>query len=53
MTSFLDSTVLKDLTCGTAAGIAICLSGHSFDTLKVRMQMEETTLLLAISRTFN
>jgi len=37
--------VLKDLTAGSVAGLAICLSGHPFDTLKVRMQMEQKASL--------
>jgi hypothetical protein len=28
---------LKDLFCGSLAGVAICVSGHPFDTLKVRL----------------
>jgi solute carrier family 25 carnitine/acylcarnitine transporter 20/29 len=32
--------VVADLVAGTAAGGAICLVGHPFDTLKVLMQMQ-------------
>ncbi|MES1911344.1 MAG: hypothetical protein MHM6MM_003789 [Cercozoa sp. M6MM] len=31
-------TVAKDLAAGTIAGVAICLVGHPFDTIKVRVQ---------------
>lgn len=35
------STPLTDFLSGTAAGISICLSGHPFDTLKVRLQLSD------------
>jgi hypothetical protein len=31
------SPMIKDFMAGTLGGIANCLSGHSFDTVKVRM----------------
>ena len=31
------TVIIKDLTAGSIAGLAICLSGHPFDTLKVRL----------------
>ncbi|EGR27872.1 mitochondrial carrier protein, putative [Ichthyophthirius multifiliis] len=34
-------SIIKDLTAGSVAGLAICLSGHPFDTIKVRLQMEK------------
>jgi len=36
--------VLKDLAAGSMAGVANVLSGHPFDTIKVRMQMLDTRL---------
>lgn len=35
-------TPREDLIAGTCAGIAICLVGHPFDTVKVRMQTSPT-----------
>ena len=32
----------KNSLSGTAAGIAVCLVGHPFDTLKVRLQTQPT-----------
>eukprot|EP00117_Sycon_ciliatum_P027776 scpid80308/ scgid1063/ Mitochondrial substrate carrier family protein G; Solute carrier family 25 member 20 homolog A len=32
----------KDVVAGTCGGIAICLVGHPFDTLKVRLQTQPT-----------
>lgn len=40
--------VLKDLAAGSLAGVANVLSGHPFDTIKVRMQMTETRLTTCI-----
>ena len=37
--SFVRRTV-KNSLAGTAAGIAVCLVGHPFDTLKVRLQTQ-------------
>ena len=31
---------VKDITAGTVGGIAICIVGHPFDTLKVRLQTQ-------------
>jgi len=36
--------ILKDLAAGSIAGVANVLSGHPFDTIKVRMQMLNTKL---------
>ena len=33
---------LKDIAAGTVGGISICLVGHPFDTLKVRLQTQPT-----------
>lgn len=33
---------IKDITAGTVGGISICLVGHPFDTLKVRLQTQPT-----------
>jgi len=30
----------KNVAAGTVAGIAVCLVGHPFDTLKVRLQTQ-------------
>jgi len=35
-------TPREDLLAGTSAGVAICLVGHPFDTVKVRMQTSPT-----------
>lgn len=32
----------KDVAAGTCGGVAICLVGHPFDTLKVRLQTQPT-----------
>lgn len=32
----------KEITAGTVGGVAICLVGHPFDTLKVRLQTQPT-----------
>jgi len=32
------SNALKDVVAGSAGGVLICLTGHPFDTVKVRMQ---------------
>lgn len=40
--------VLKDLAAGSMAGVANVLSGHPFDTIKVRMQMLDTRLTTCI-----
>lgn len=37
---------IKDLAAGSVAGLAICLTGHPFDTLKVRLQMDSERSLL-------
>ena len=37
--SFVRRTV-KNLVSGTFSGIAVCLVGHPFDTLKVRLQTQ-------------
>ena len=37
--SFLRRT-LKNSLSGTVAGVAVCLVGHPFDTLKVRLQTQ-------------
>lgn len=34
----LEASPLQDFVAGTAAGVAITLVGHPFDTVKVRMQ---------------
>ena len=34
------TTFAKDVFAGTCGGIAICLVGHPFDTLKVRLQTQ-------------
>ncbi len=31
---------ITDVVAGTAGGVAICLVGHPFDTLKVRLQTQ-------------
>lgn len=36
--------IARDLVAGTIGGFAICLSGHPFDTIKVRMQMTQLSL---------
>jgi solute carrier family 25 carnitine/acylcarnitine transporter 20/29 len=33
------SKFLEDLVAGSCCGVAICLSSHPFDTVKVRMQI--------------
>ena len=43
---------MLDLTAGAIAGGAICLTGHPFDTIKVRMQMEDVSLIKCIKNTF-
>jgi solute carrier family 25 carnitine/acylcarnitine transporter 20/29 len=43
--------VIRDLVAGTAGGFAICLSGHPFDTIKVRMQMTQLSLTNCIRLT--
>ena len=40
--SFIRRTV-KNSLAGTAGGIAVCLVGHPFDTLKVRLQTQSVT----------
>lgn len=35
----------EELVYGSLAGLAICLGGHPFDTIKTRMQMEHKSLL--------
>jgi solute carrier family 25 carnitine/acylcarnitine transporter 20/29 len=40
--------ILKDLAAGSIAGVANVLSGHPFDTIKVRMQMLDTKLIPCI-----
>ena len=37
--TFLKRT-FKNSLCGTVSGIAVCLVGHPFDTLKVRLQTQ-------------
>lgn len=37
--SFAERTV-KNSLAGTVAGVAVCLVGHPFDTLKVRLQTQ-------------
>ena len=37
--SFFRRTI-KNLVSGTVSGIAVCLVGHPFDTLKVRLQTQ-------------
>ena len=37
--SFIRRT-LKNIVSGTFSGIAVCLVGHPFDTLKVRLQTQ-------------
>ena len=32
---------VQDLVCGSFAGVANCLSGYPFDSIKVRMQTTE------------
>ncbi|KAL4501441.1 hypothetical protein ABPG72_021248 [Tetrahymena utriculariae] len=46
--------ILKDLTAGSIAGLAICLTGHPFDTLKVRLQMGDgdSSLLKCIKQMY-
>ena len=39
-----------DVTAGSMCGVAICLSAHPFDTIKVRMQMSPKEGLLQIVR---
>lgn len=34
---------LKNSVSGTFAGVAVCLTGHPFDTVKVRLQTQPTT----------
>jgi len=38
--------MMKDLVCGTFAGVFMTLSGHPFDSIKVRMQTSVKTLSL-------
>lgn len=33
---------VKNSTSGTVAGIALCLTGHPFDTIKVRLQTQSS-----------
>lgn len=40
--------ILKDLAAGSLAGVANVISGHPFDTIKVRMQMIDTKLFACI-----
>jgi len=42
---------LEDFVSGTAAGVAITLVGHPFDTVKVRMQVSPATYPDALSTT--
>jgi len=35
--------VIKDITAGTFGGISICLVGHPFDTVKVRLQTQQSS----------
>ena len=39
--------MVKDFTCGTFAGVFMTLSGHPFDSLKVRMQTAKVRISLA------
>lgn len=41
----------RDMACGTLSGIANCLSGYIFDTLKVRMQMDHSLTMIASLQT--
>jgi solute carrier family 25 (mitochondrial carnitine/acylcarnitine transporter), member 20/29 len=38
-----------DITAGSFAGVWSCLSGHSFDTVKVNMQVTNNTLRQTVS----
>lgn len=41
----------RDMVCGTLSGVANCLSGYIFDTLKVRMQMDHSLTMIASLKT--
>lgn len=41
----------RDLVCGSLSGIANCISGYAFDTLKVRMQMDHSLTLRSAFKT--
>lgn len=37
----------KDLICGSISGLATCVSGYSFDTIKVRMQINTNATMIS------
>ena len=41
---------LQDMFCGTLSGVANCISGYVFDTLKVRMQMDHSLTMMSSLR---
>ena len=43
-----DLGTMGELIAGTASGVATCLIGHPFDTLKVRMQMEAGSKMVPV-----
>lgn len=44
------SQFVRDMICGTVSGIANCVTGYVFDTLKVRMQMDHTLTMMGSLR---
>lgn len=38
--------MIRDLLCGTISGVANCLSGYIFDTLKVKIQMNPNLTMM-------
>lgn len=43
--AFTKKRILEELIYGSVAGLFICLGGHPFDTLKTRIQMDNTHLM--------
>lgn len=46
---FTVQEICEELIYGSLAGLAICLGGHPFDTIKTRMQMEHKPLLKTVT----
>ncbi|KRX02797.1 Mitochondrial carrier domain [Pseudocohnilembus persalinus] len=44
--------IFLDFFSGSLAGFGICLSGHPFDTIKVRMQMSQMSILQAVTYSY-
>lgn len=45
-----NNNFLRNLVCGSISGVANCVSGYVFDTLKVRMQMDHSLTMFSTLR---